>query len=221
MAQQKYLAREEGQATVTGVPQALENGEGFDESDEAVFDPTAFINRCLELMKTHRDRLSGIMMNIKNSKVIPETERMDASTLAGIFRNMDIDGIRRIEKVIDNHRELTNYPRSLSYYQSKLDTAGRELFEVLGDDGRRTRFIFFSEMHGSIRHLYRSLLKALRDLEFFLSEKDVEGMKHLTFAEKQQFQDAMTSIQNTIREISAVLRDTNRLEEFIGNSENF
>lgn len=221
MAQQKYLAREEGQATVAGVPQALENGEGFDESDEAVFDPTAFINRCLELMKTHRDRLSGIMMNIKNSKVIPETERMDASTLAGIFRNMDIDGIRRIEKVIDNHRELTNYPRSLSYYQSKLDTAGRELFEALGDDGRRTRFIFFSEMHGSIRHLYRSLLKALRDLEFFLSEKDVEGMKHLTFAEKQQFQDAMTSIQNTIREISAVLRDTNRLEEFIGNSENF
>ncbi|MBP7604342.1 MAG: hypothetical protein KBA15_10460 [Spirochaetes bacterium] len=221
MAQQKYLAREEGQAVGSGAAQSPENGDGFDESDEAVFDPTAFINRCLEMMKTHRDRLNGIMMNIKNSKVVPETERMDASTLAGIFRNMDIDGIRRIEKVIDNHRELTNYPRSLSYYQSKLDTAGREIFEVLGEDDRRMRFIFFSEMHGSIRHLYRSLLKALRDLEFFLSEKDVEGMKHLTFAEKQQFQDAMTSIQNTIREITSILRDTNRLEEFIGNSENF
>ncbi|MCU0844290.1 MAG: hypothetical protein MUC76_05120 [Spirochaetes bacterium] len=221
MVQQKYLARDEGHATAPGVSQPLDNGEGFDESGEAVFDPTAFINRCLEMMKTHRDRLSGIMMNIKNSKVIPETERMDASTLAGIFRNMDIDGIRRIEKVIDNHRELTNYPRSLSYYQSKLDTAGRDLFEALGDDGRRTRFVFFSEMHGSIRHLYRSLLKAVRDLEFFLSEKDVEGMKQLTFAEKQQFQDAMTSIQNTIREITVILRDTNRLEEFIGNPENF
>jgi len=46
-------------------------------------------------------------------------------------------------------------------------------------------------------------------------------MKHLTFSEKQQFQDAMTSIQNTIREITAILRDANRLEEFIGNSENF
>ncbi len=76
-------------------------------------------------------------------------------------------------------------------------------------------------MHGSIRHLYRSLLKALRDLEFFLSEKDVEGMKHLTFAEKQQFQDAMTSIQNTNPRDNRCSPDTNRLEEFIGNSENF
>ncbi|HSV98080.1 MAG TPA: hypothetical protein VLM75_14255 [Spirochaetota bacterium] len=221
MAQQKYMTRNEGRTTASGVPQSLDNDEGFDESGEAVFDPTTFINHCLEMMRTHRDRLSGIMMNIKNSKVIPETERMDASTLAGIFRNMDIDGIRRIEKVIDNHRELTNYPRSLSYYQSKLDTAGRDIFEALGDDGRRTRFIFFTEMHGSIRHLYRSLLKAVRDLEFFLSEKDVESVKHLTFAEKQQFQDAMTSIQNTLREITAILRDTSRLEEFIGNPENF
>lgn len=220
MAQQKYLAREEGQAAAV-TARLEEDDTGFEESGEAAFDPTTFINRCLEMMKTHRDRLNGIMMNIKNSKVVPETERMEASTLAGIFRNMDIDGIRRIEKVIDNHRELTNYPRSLSYYQSKLDTAGREIFEALGEDGRRMRFIFFSEMHGSIRHLYRSLLKALRDLEFFLSEKDVEGMKHLTFSEKQQFQDAMTSIQNTIREITAILRDANRLEEFIGNSENF
>lgn len=203
-------------ALITGA----DNGE-IVEVVELEFDPGQFVNTVLEIMKTHKDRLNGIMLNIKNSKVIPETERMDVNTLNNLFRNIDVDGIRRIEKVLDNQKELASYPRSISYYQSKLDNEGRKIFESLPEDDRRMKFIYYSEMYTSIRNLYNSLFKVLKDLEFFLSDRNVDAMKNLTHAEKQNFHDGTLSIANSIKEISGVMKDLKKLSDYVKDADNF
>jgi len=143
------------------------------------------------------------------------------STLNNLFRNLDVDGIRRIEKVLDNQKELASYPRSISYYQSKLDNEGRRIFESLPEDDRRMKFIYYSEMYTSIRNLYNSLFKVIKDLEFFLSDRNVDAMKNLTHAEKQNFHDATLSIANTLKEISGIMKDLKKLGEYVKDADNF
>ncbi len=224
LLQQKQVRAREGvfHPEADGIPEMHEEGDGtLDEIVEMEFDPGQFINNALELMKTHKDRLGGIITNIKNSKIVAETNRMDYNVLNLHFRNIDVEGVRRIEKLLDSHKELASYPRSLSYYESKLDTAGRKIFDSLGEDGRRMKFIYYSEMYTSIKLLYTSLYKILKDLDFFLSEKNIESRKNLTFSEKQNYQDGVISIGNTVKEINGVMKELKKLEEFVSESENF
>jgi hypothetical protein len=172
-------------------------------------------------MKTHKNRLHGIMMNIKNSKIVPESDRMEFNTLDSFFRNLDIDGIRGIDKLLDGHRELVSYPRSISYYQSKLDAAGRKIFDSLGEDSKKMQFVYFMEIYTSVKALYMSILATLKDLSLFLEGKNIDASKSVTPSEKQNYQDAATSIENTIKEINAILKDMKRLEEFVYDAENF
>lgn len=197
-----------------------EAGEGA-EAVELEFDPERYLEETLELMKTHRDRFNGIMMNIKNSKIVPDNDRAGNISLSDIFRNLDIDGIQRIEKILTSHKELKNYPRSITYYQSKLDQKGRDILEALPDDTRKMKFIYFFEQFHAIRNLYRTLSKIISDLQFFLEEKKPDEIKNLTFAEKQFHEDAKISINNTIKDINGVMREIGKLEKFLYEVESF
>jgi hypothetical protein len=221
--QKQYRSREGGhRAGSNGIPEVLEADDGHaGEIVEMEFDPGQFVNSVLEMMKTHKDRLGGIIVNIKNSKIVLETDRMDYNVQNAHFRDLEVEGIRKIEKLLDSQKELASYPRSISYYQSKLDGPGRKIFDELGDDARRMKFIYYWEMYTSIKQLYTVLYKALMDMDFFLSEKNIETKKSLVHTEKQNFQDGMISIGNTIKEISGMMKDLKKLEKFVSTSDNF
>ncbi|TAL30962.1 MAG: hypothetical protein EPN93_19020 [Spirochaetes bacterium] len=195
-------------------------GEDAPETED-VFESEQYISQAMETMKTHRDRIAGIMMNIKNSHVVPETERGEANVLIQIFRSLEIDGIKRIEKVLDNHKEIVSYPRSLSYYESKLDNKGRDVFEAIGDYEKRMKFVFHFEMFNSIKNLYNALFKGLKDLDYFLQDKKIDEVKGITLPEKQCYLDATTSLANTLRESGKIMRDIAKLEEYVYNRNNF
>ncbi len=188
---------------------------------EIDFDPNFFISSTIELMQTHSSRLEGIMMNVKNSLVIPESDRMNSDQMNDIFRNVNIDGIQRIEKILVAHKELKNYPRSISYYLAKLDINDKDIIEKLDTDERKMSYIYASEMFYSIRNFYRTLNKILKDLNFFLESLNPDAIKEITFAEKQSFHDAKTSVGNTIAESDKLMNDIQRMEEHLSDASNF
>jgi len=191
------------------------------EDHEEYFDPAGLIRKTLHLMEAHRDRLGGIMMNIKNSNVFPKENKTDSIELENVFRNLEIDGIQQFEKVENYEKELTNYPRSLTYYQAKIDNEGRQLIEFIGGDDERTmRFVHYYEMYNAICALYRNLRTILTQLIEFTSTKDVENMKSLSNFEKQAFEDANVSLDNTMREIEEVLQSMKPLAEFLKEPSN-
>jgi hypothetical protein len=219
--QKRTHTKNDGAPDAEGIETHYESTIDADDMEAIPFNPESFINNALELMRTHRDRLTGIMMNIKNSKLVGDNERGDSALLNVLFRNIEIDGTKRIEKILENHKEIVNYPRSLSYYQSKLDTEGRAIFDALNDDSRRKKFIYLSEMYHSIKNLYNSLQRVLTELNTFLEEKNIDDVKNLTFLEKQNHQDAAISLANTMKEIAVLLRDISHLEEYVYTQDNF
>jgi hypothetical protein len=107
--------------------------ENFYENDdeaahietEQFVDPEGFINSTIAEMSNHKSRIQGIIMNIKNTEAFPRDNKHEAAQLEDIFRNIEIDGILRFDELENYYKELTSYPRSITYYQAKLDSKGR------------------------------------------------------------------------------------------------
>lgn len=219
---QKEIVRKKIQdRTYPGNEVQAQEEEGAGEDLYDFFDPDIFIDSLLTMMKTHRDRMKGIAMNIKKSNVIPRENKNDSVILDDLFRNIDIDGIQQMEKLENYQKELTSYPRSITYYQAKLDDHGRAIIDNLaGSTAKIMRFIYLYEMKNMSDELYRTLLRLLMDLYDSIGHKDEEDMKNMTSGERQSYNDAMVSLSNTIDEIREFQSNLKAFEEYIEHGEN-
>jgi hypothetical protein len=190
-------------------------------TNDKTFDPEQFINVTIDLMKAHKQRLQGITANIKKSNIIPESDKNEYNYLIDAFRNLDIDGVQRIDKILGNFKELISYPRSLTYYISKLDNKGRKIIDQLDNDKSKMNYISHSEMYYSFWNLYKTMQKVLKDLSDFLGDKDPENMPNLTHMEKQSFNDAQISIKNSLAEIDGILSSCRLFEQHLSRTDNF
>lgn len=200
-------------------PEAPHNDDYLGEAME--FDPEACINHIVELSKTHKNRLSGIIMNIANSNIIADTDKMLWNTMNDLFRNLDMDGIQQLEKIADLYNEFNNYPRSIIYYQSKLDTKHRKILDEIPAESSKFRYVKYYEMWYITKTTYKTIIKLLNDIRFLLEQQHIEDKRNLTPFQKQTCSDALTSIDNTITEANTVLADCGMVEELINTSKAF
>lgn len=190
--------------------------------NEEDFVPETFIENTMELVRTHRERLKGIIMNIRNSNIVLKEQKTESNQLDDIFRNLEIDGIQAAENLASYQKELINYPRSLTYYQAKMDERGRSIIETLaGSDRKVMRFIYLAEMLDNIRVLYGTIGKSVRGIKSFLEERNPDEMKWVTNHERQSFRDGMVSIDTTITEIEKLQDDLRHLEEYTYTLEHY
>ncbi len=195
--------------------------EPDDDSDD-YYNAEGFIEKTMELTRTHKERLKGIMMNIRNSNMIPKENKTDNTQLEDIFRNIDIDCLQTLDNLTNYQKELINYPRSLTYYQAKMDDKGREIIETLASSNRKVmRFIYLEEMLDNFRILYKSIDKIMKSLKAFLEEKNPDDIKWINAHEKQSFKDGMVSINTTIQEIEDLLDNLKKLEEYTYNMDHY
>ena len=195
--------------------------DGIEDSiDEYEFEPDTFINETLESMKTHKERLSVIIANIDNPQILSVINEGE-NDLESIFRNIEIDGIMRIDKVFNLHKEIASYPRSATHYLAKLDNKDKNFAESLDNEKQQMKYIFLNEMSHSIRNLYRTLKKIINDVQIYFKDINTKDMTNLTHLDKQNIDDAKTSIDNTVSEINRILDRTKLLEEYISIPDNF
>ncbi|MBN2158674.1 MAG: hypothetical protein JW807_04710 [Spirochaetes bacterium] len=221
--QQKIIQKKRDQDETTAADGFASSGDGGPMAGEReTYNAEAFIEKTIELMHTHRERLKGIMMNIRNSNIIPKDNKTESNQLEDIFRNIDIDGIQAFENLSNYQKELASYPRSLTYYQAKMDERGRTIIDTLAGSNRKVmRFIYLAEMLDNIRHLYKNIDQMTKQLRSFLEEKNPDEAKWASAHEKQSFKDGLVSINTTITEIEALQDDLVLLEEYTYNLDHY
>jgi hypothetical protein len=221
--QQKIIEKKRGmhEAQMSGEEPAYT--EANDETATGGFyNPEAFIEKTLELAATHRERIKGLIMNIRNSNIIIKENKTESNQLEDMFRNLEIDGIQGVDNLLNYQKELINYPRSLTYYQAKMDDRGRIIIEALANNNQKViRFIYLAEMLDNIKILYKSIEKMIKKLKNFIEDRNFEEVKWVSTHEKQSYKDGTTSIQTTIREIENLQDDLTVLDEYTFNLENY
>jgi len=190
--------------------------------EEAFFDPQTFIEEVVNNAAIHKERMTGIIKNIYDSDIFPKENKQDSTAFDDIVRNLEIDGIQQLEKLDTYYRELTNYPRSITYYQAKIDNTGKQVFEKLSGNKQNTmRFIYMYEMSTTIKRIYTNLKKHIHHLDEFTSEKNIDEKQNMSKHQKQSFLDATISIKNTIQDIENILKKNAMLYDYTCDLENY
>lgn len=177
------------------------------DEESLFFEPDPFIETVINGAEVHKERINGILMNINDSGIFPKENKMDSTEFDDIARSLDIEGIQQLEKLESYYRELSNYPRSITYYQAKIDNDGKDMIDLLaGNKDKTMRFIFLYEMSSSIKRVYTTLAKHIKRLDSFTSSKNPAEITNITKNQKQSFVDARTSIVNTMSDIDNILK---------------
>jgi len=203
-------------------PEKVESQHTDDYLGEVMeFDPEMCINHIVEIAKTHKDRLNGIIISIANSNIISDSDKMSWNTMNDYFRNLDMDGIQALEKINELYTEFNNYPRSIIYYQSKLDTKHRKILDEIPSESSKLRYVKYYEMWYQVRNAYKTIIKILSDIRFLLEQQHIEEKRSMTPFQKQTYSDALTSIDNTLAEANKILSDCAMIEDIISSSKSF
>ncbi|MDH7554973.1 MAG: hypothetical protein QHH74_15110 [Spirochaetota bacterium] len=203
-------------------PEKVESAHQDDYLGETMeFDPEMCINHIVEITRTHKDRLNGIIISIANSNIISDTDKMTWNTMNDYFRNLDMDGIQALEKINELYTEFNNYPRSIIYYQSKLDTKHRKILDEIPSESSKLRYVKYYEMWYQVRNAYKTIIKILSDIRFLLEQQHIEEKRNMTPFQKQTYSDAIISIDNTLAEANKILSDCALIEDMISTSKSF
>ncbi len=189
---------------------------------DMLFEPEIFIDDVINNVETHKERLNGLIKNIYDSDIFQKENKQESTELDDIVRNLEIDGIQQLEKLETYYRELVNYPRSITYYQAKIDNTGKNVFEKLAGNKERTmRFVLMYEMSITIKRIYTNLNKHIVHLNEFTSNKNIDDRQYMTKHQKQSFIDARTSIKNTLQDIEDILQQNAMLYAYSINVANY
>lgn len=193
------------------------------ESEEFFFEPDVFVESVMNGSEIHRERLAAILMNIDISDVFARENKMEATALDDLSRHIEIDCIQQLEKLESYYRELINYPRTITYYQAKIDNEGKNIIDSMSGIKKEKimKFIFYYEMSATIKRVYNHIKKHISAIHDLVINKNPEDVQGISKNQKQAFIDAKTSIVNTISEVDETLKNNRKLYEYAVNKKNF
>ena len=193
------------------------------ESEEIFFEPDVFVESVMNGSEIHRERLAAILMNIDISDVFARENKMEATALDDLSRHIEIDCIQQLEKLESYYRELINYPRTITYYQAKIDNEGKNIIDSMSGIKKEKimKFIFYYEMSATIKRVYNHIKKHISAIHDLVINKNPEDVQGISKNQKQAFIDAKTSIVNTISEVDETLKNNRKLYEYAVNKKNF
>jgi hypothetical protein len=197
-------------------PLADEIEDAGPEEEMPPFDPDRFIKDTLVSSDNHRRRIQGIIKNLENSNVVNREDKTMSLRMDDLYQKLEIDGIEKLENISTVENELKNYPRSVTYYQSRMDRKGLEMMEKLGHDTDLVmRFIYLAEFFDITRTAYSTLMKTLDALREFVDEHNLDQTKGMTNVQKQELQDALTSLQSTYDEVEKIMDGLYVFEKYL------
>jgi hypothetical protein len=192
-----------------------------EEPTGSFFDVDRFTREMFGVVSNHKERIAGIIKNIANAHLVNREQRELTIRLDEILRNLDIDGVQRIDKIVNAYREMTEYPRSLNYYIGRLESRARTIVSEILSEDKKLRFVLLHELEQLIKDLILILSNNLNHLKEFVDELKETRVARLNGLEKQSLADAMTSIDNTIYETRNLSDRLRLLDEYLSQSKNF
>jgi len=206
------------------------------------FNPSMVIREILENVDSHKARLRGIMMNIKNSNLFSFSRENEEKNreLESLFRSIDTDCILQFDKVTAYEKELSTYPHSITgihnlfhgedhgelsmyahtagYHKNKAGSQTHTAMEQLADNEEAMKkFMYAHEMYNSLLHVYETLHNVLVSLSDLLKKRAAVSKA----GDPRALADAQISITNTIAEIDGIFEKLKPFDEYLKHAENF
>ncbi|MBL0953645.1 MAG: hypothetical protein IBJ01_02655 [Leptospira sp.] len=163
----------------------LEEGTGEKTAQQRIDD-------FLKIIATYRERIAAIIRNLQSSRIFELTgDPSENKNIVGNFsREMEATVFEAIDKMIDLHKEMTSYPRPITYYISKAPVEKREEMKLIESDKEKLNNLHLFEMQRHTDAIIKDLKKLSLQLLNILNLKNEIQVKQLQYANQLMFVDA-------------------------------
>ncbi|TGN04773.1 LIC_10450 family protein [Leptospira bandrabouensis] len=155
---------------------------------------TAFqqIEDFIKLLTTYRERVTAIIRNLQSSRIFELTgDPSENKNIVGNFaREMEAQVFEAIDKMVDLHKEMTSYPRPITYYISKAPAEKREEMKFIESDKEKLNRLHLFEMQRLSDIIVKDFKKLSLQLLNILNLKNDIQVKQLQYANQLMYVDA-------------------------------
>ncbi|PJZ46474.1 LIC_10450 family protein [Leptospira brenneri] len=162
---------------------------GADSDEKTAFQS---IEDFIKLLSTYRERVTAIIRNLQSSRIFELTgDPSENKNIVGNFaREMESQVFESIDKMVDLHKEMTSYPRPITYYISKAPAEKREEMKFIESDKEKLNKLHLFEMQRHSDTIVKDFKKLSLQLLNILNLKNEIQVKQLQYANQLMYVDA-------------------------------
>ncbi|TGL63468.1 LIC_10450 family protein [Leptospira sarikeiensis] len=168
---------------------------------------TKYIEDSVQQFQKIKDRIESVLNNIRNSKIFEATgDPSDNKNIVGnLNREFDIEFFQKLEKILNYHKELTSYPRSVTYYVAKYESHRKQALQSRTTDQEKLKLVIRWEMQELLLSLARKLKKMVLNALNVLNTKNENHLKQVPYNQQQMYKDARSALLYCSEDIGALL----------------
>ncbi|EMJ94377.1 LIC_10450 family protein [Leptospira alstonii] len=162
--------------------------------------------RISELTKI-KERIHSVLNNIQNSKIFEFTgdPSENKNIIGNLNREFDLEFFQKLDQILNYHKELTTYPRSVNYYISKYESSRKQILQSKNTDAEKLKLVTLWEMQEMMLSLVQKLKKMVLNALNVLNTKNENHIKLLPYNQQQMFRDSKTALLYCSEDISSLL----------------
>ncbi|RHX82020.1 LIC_10450 family protein [Leptospira yasudae] len=175
-------------------------------SNSSIGDSNGIEKRISELTKI-KDRIHSVLNNLQNSKIFEITgdPSENKNIIGNLNREFDIEFFQKLDKIVNYHKELTTYPRSVNYYTAKYESSRKQILQSKSLDSEKLKLVTLWEMQEMMLSLVQKLKKMVLNTLNVLNTKNDNHIKQLPYNQQQMFRDSRTALLYCSEDISSLL----------------
>lgn len=183
------------------VPVFIENIEAGSNRE------TKYIEDSVQQFQKIKDRIESVLNNIRNSKIFEATgdPSENKNIVGNLAREFDIEFFQKLEKILNYHKELTSYPRSITYYVAKYESYRKQALQSKTSDLEKLKLVIRWEMQELLLDLARKLKKMVLNALNVLNTKNENHLKQVAYNQQQMYKDARSALLYCSEDIGALL----------------
>ncbi|MDH5657690.1 MAG: hypothetical protein OEZ34_17375, partial [Spirochaetia bacterium] len=181
------------------MPDSETESEDFifdNEQSNDLFYEKVFMKDCMEDFEKMKGRMSGVGNMIKNSRVFSPASGSDINDL---IREIDLKCIQSCDETINYYKELTSYPRPLSYYLGRLKPEQLTRIDAVIGDEQKMEFTVRYEMRHAIMETYTRILTIFNRLLIILKKNVPTENSDLPATGRRFYEDAVSASEYIIK----------------------
>lgn len=154
--------------------------------------PNQRIEEFIKQLGVYRERANAIIKNLQSSRIFEITgDPSENKNIVGNFaREMEARVFEAMDKMVDLHKEMTSYPRPITYYISKAPLDKREEMKLIDSDKEKLDKLHLFEMQKHTENIVRAMKELSLQLMNILNIKTDTQVKQLQYPNQLMYVDA-------------------------------
>jgi len=154
--------------------------------------PGQLIEHFIKVLTSYKEKANAIIRNIQSSRIFELTgdPSENKNIVGNLAREFEAQIFESIDKMVDMHKEMTSYPRPITYYISKAPADMREEMRFIESDREKLDKLHLFEMQRHTTTIVKDMKVLSLQLLNLLNLKTDSQVKQLQYPNQLMYVDA-------------------------------